>query len=158
MKKKYALNAEVAIIRISPFGFHKYAEDYYLAAKRWRNSEKYSPVPYFLYCRSIELELKAFLLAKGENVSWIKEKLGHNLVRALIKAKQYSLDDFVKTSLVEENQIDIANGYYNSKGFEYFFVPNHAEGLKKLPKLDVLQNYSEKLLKGIEELIKNTDV
>lgn len=143
---------------ITPFGFHKYASDYLDTADNWSSESKYSPVPYFLYCRSIELGLKAFLLAKGKNLEYVKYKIGHSLTKALENARQNALDDIIETSDIEKVEIEIADKYYKDKGFEYFSVSNHVTGLKELPKLDILKEYSQKLISKIKPLTDNTEV
>ena len=42
---------------VTPVGFLVYAEDYLKASVNWVSDRNYSPVPYFLACRSIELAL-----------------------------------------------------------------------------------------------------
>lgn len=112
----------------------------------------------FLYCRTIELGLKAYLLAKGKNLVYIKKSVGHNLTIGLKNARQNSLDDIIETTDIEQEEIEKANKYYNAKGFEYFFVINHITGLTELPKLEVLKEYSKKLLIKIKPFTDNTDV
>lgn len=159
MKKKYVLKAESMKITITPFGFRKYANDYFVAGEIWLEKQDkeeettYSPVPYFSYCRAIELGLKAYLLAKGKSIKWIKTELRHDLKKALKHAKQNSLEDLVNTSNKEELEIEIANIYYDEKGFEYFFFENHVTGLKDLPNLEIIRKYSEKLIRDINDFI-----
>jgi hypothetical protein len=54
------------VLHISPLGFHRYASEFLRAAQGFKINDGFSPVPYYLICRSTELSLKAFLLAKGE--------------------------------------------------------------------------------------------
>ena len=145
-------------INMTPFGFHKYASDYLDTANKWTGETHYSPVPYFLYCRTIELGLKGYLLAKGKKLDWVKDTLGHDLMKGLKNARQNSLDDILDTTDIDEKEIEVANKYYKTKGFEYFFVSNHVTGLQGLPKLEVLKDYAAKLLKNIKPLTDNTDV
>ncbi len=155
MTRNAIAKLETFSMNISPYGFHTYAMDYMETAEKWTNEAEYSPVPYFLYCRAIELGLKAFLLAKGKNLAYIKNSVNHNLSVGLKNARQNSLDDIIETTEIEEEEIEKANKYYKTKGFEYFFVLNHMTGLKELPKLDVLQEYSKKLLVKIKPLTDN---
>ena len=66
--------------------------------------------------------MKAFLSAKGFSQKRLKEKFGHNLVKLLRKSKELGIDDFVKISPAHESEINKANEYYYSKGFEYFQI------------------------------------
>jgi len=158
MRKNFVIEVGPVKLNITPFGFHKYATDYLDTANRWTSDVRYSPVPYFLYCRALELGLKAFLLAKGKRLDWVKNELGHDLTKALKKARSNYLDDLANTTDEEEREILIANKYYKSKGFEYFFVSNHVTGLDGLPNLEIIKNYSMRLLNVIKHLTDNTDV
>jgi hypothetical protein len=92
--------------------------------------------------------LKSFELTKGEKIAFLKSRrVGHDLIIALSIAKNHSLSDFVDTSNNEEAEIAKANQYYNDKGFEYFKIQNLFDK-SNLPDLQVLKNYSEKLLKN----------
>lgn len=157
MAKNIVIKVDPIKFNITPFGFHKYASDYLDIADKWADESRYSPVPYFLYCRAIELGLKAYLLAKGKNLDWVKFSLGHDLAKGLKNSRLNSLDDIVETKDTEEKEIKVANKYYNTKGFEYFFISNHVTGLKELPKLGILKGYAHRLLKNIKPLTDNTD-
>lgn len=157
MTRKIVIKLDSISLNITPLGFHKYARDYLRTADNLILESQYSPVPYFLYCRAIELGLKAYLLAKGKNLDFVKD-LRHDLKKGLKHARKHALDNIIVTTETEINQIKIANKYYNTKGFEYFSVSNHVTGLQELPKLDVLKTYTHKLLKKIKPLTDNVDV
>ena len=148
------IHTETGHVYITPTGFLVYAKNYYTAAINWQSDGNYSPVPYFLFSRSIELGLKAFLLAKGEKIHVVKSKkiIGHNLIFALRKAEFYSLSEFEHTTTEEEKELQKANAYYNEKGFEYFDIKNLFHK-KDMPDLKILQQYSEKLLRDITQFI-----
>lgn len=123
---------------ISPIGFHRYACEF---AKYAREAHaglggEFSPVAYYLYCRSLELVLKAFLLAKGVAQDDLKERsLGHNLSKVLLKAKALGLEQTVSLATGWEPEIRKANKYYARKGFEYFDV---VAGVRQYPGLPAL--------------------
>lgn len=48
-----------AHFNLSPDAFHLWATHYYKCEQDFVSPTKFSPVPYFLLCRAIELELKA---------------------------------------------------------------------------------------------------
>ena len=103
-----------------------------------------------LYCRSIELALKAFLLAKGLTKKELKSrKLGHDLVALSGKAKKMGLDDYLVVNREWEINLSNANDYYYKKDFEYFNVAFQYYGL---PSLDELNEYSKGLLKSIRQV------
>ena len=78
-------------------------------------TESAPPVPYFLLCRAIELELKAtHLVEKPKEV--VKKEFGHNLEKsyANIPAKHRLL------SSTEERLLAQVSAIYAAKDFEYF--------------------------------------
>ena len=151
----HIIQPETGHIYITPTGFLVYAQNFYSAAIKWETDGNYSPVPYFLFCRSIELGLKAFVLAKGEKMEVVKLKIRHNIDFALEKALNYSLADFLLTTEEEKKELQKANIYYNDKGFEYFNIKN-LFGKNDLLELEILKQYSEKLLKEIKPFIIST--
>ena len=138
--------------RIGPLGFHKYAADFLQAAKSVEKRDSFSPVPYYLYCRAIELVLKAYLLAKGVSVKELKNsrRLGHDLVKALNMAKSLGLDTVIRLKSKEEEEITKANDYYKSKGFEYFGLQMLA--YPDLPDLLVLDRCSSRLVTKLKSV------
>jgi hypothetical protein len=145
---------ETGHLYITPVGFLVYAKNYYSAGINWPSDEKYSPVPYFLFSRSIELGLKAFSLANGEKMSVLrsKKRVGHDLLLALENAQSYALTKFVQITAEEEIEWRKANSYYADKGFEYFEFKSIFDK-KNLPDLNILQTYSGKLLENISQFV-----
>ncbi len=149
MTKNYVLKAETGYVNISPYGFWYYANDYLDAGINWINHQsenRYSPVPYFLFCRAIELGLKSYLILQGIEIDFIKKKLRHDLIKILKKAQENSLSEIKTISNEEFNEIEKANSFYDLKGFEYFFISNHVEGLAKHPDLKILEAFAKDLL------------
>jgi hypothetical protein len=148
----YVLNCEAGKINISPMGFLVYAADF-LNAHKSHNSEKpFSPVSYYLVCRSLELSLKAFLLAHGVTRQEIKyqSKLGHNLQKLLQKAIELNINSVSPISIVQKDEILKANDWYVRKGFEYFELHNIADGKEKLPDLRVLVEAADQLVVNLK--------
>jgi len=140
------------VIYETPMGFYNYASDF----AKWANrahaekSKFFSPVPYYLYCRSIELVLKAFLLAKGLTKRQLKDrKLGHNLIALLDRAKKLDLEKIIIINPEWESQLNKANEYYNNKDFEYF---NIGIGYHGLPSLNILNEVSKNLLISLKQI------
>lgn len=146
------IKVEPVVVYVTPIGFHQYASDFAAWANRAHadKSPNFSPVPYYLYCRSIELVLKAFLLAKGITKKQLKTRsLGHNLTALLTKARQLGLEDIVVVKSQWETELSRANDYYSKKDFEYF---NVAFGYYGLPSLAVLQEFSGQLLNSLKRV------
>jgi hypothetical protein len=77
------------VYNFAPLGFWNYA-NHFLIVARLAPTDPFPPVPYFPYCHSIELALKAFLLHKGVTKTELKEKTGHSLER-VTKPPQFDL-------------------------------------------------------------------
>ena len=139
-------------INLSPLGFHRYASEFLRAANSFKCGDNFSPVPYYLRCRVIELALKAFLLAKGFPKNDLKDKLRHNLENALNSATELGLQSEVAIEPKEKKEIKKANVYYARKGFEYFQVGKFAKGYPELPDLKILADVSSRLVSGLKDV------
>lgn len=142
----YVLESRAAVINVSPYGYIRYAKEFLQAAQTIPRQEGFSPVPYYLLCRTLELGLKAFILAKGGNVEGVKNELWHDLVKALAKAKTLGLHAIVSISPDEECELSKANDYYKGKGFEYFQIGPAVTGYPQLPNLSALENVASRLV------------
>jgi hypothetical protein len=107
-------------VNLSPDAFHMWAEDYYRCKQDFRHRRKFSPVPFFLLCRAIELELKSRHLEQ-QSQKEVKRRFSHDLSKTYdaLSADQRILTD------EERNTLAVASGFYKDKDFEYF-NPEHA--------------------------------
>jgi hypothetical protein len=136
---------------ITPLGFHTYATDFLTAVRELKAPPHFSPVPYYLLCRSIELSLKCYLLGTGVTKKILKEKLGHDLEKILERARKEGLSDLVQLSAAQEKCIRNANKYYASKGFEYFELTNALQGYRDRPALEELDNLAAELVTKLKK-------
>ena len=145
-------------LRISPYAFYKYANDFFNTANRRKKSTTFSPVLYYLYCHSIELSLKSLLLFldKNKTIRDIKnnKNYGHNLESILrdteLKSGVALLND------KDKELIKKANYFYDKKGFEYYtseMMASSLKGYKDLPDIIKLKNICNKLLKIVSNKI-----
>ncbi|MEN8264934.1 MAG: hypothetical protein ABFR82_15895 [Nitrospirota bacterium] len=153
--KNIVIKAEPIAVHISPFGFFHYGKNFFDVAKGFKQSSYYSPVPYFLYCHSIELILKAFLIGKGVSKKDLKKLYGHDLEKILNTAKNLGLITFVKITPGQEKEISKANKYYASKGFEYFEVTKAIKAYPALPDLTLLEKIASELVTCLESFCIN---
>lgn len=156
-EEKFMLNNPVTVVPgtahlfISPLGFHHYASEFLLTARATKRQESFSPVPYYLYCHSIELSLKAFLLCKGVSKRELKKKLIHNLDKIFVRACALGIKAMVNLSTNHEACISKANKYYQAKGFEYFDVKQAGTGYQNRPDLNDLDCLAELLLNQLKQ-------
>ena len=139
----YGIEVQPGHLNLSPVMFHMYAAQYYQCKQAFDNGGKFSPVPYFLICRAIELELKAKHL-ESKSRAEVKKQYGHNLKRsydALPSAEQV-LDPEQYRHLERASEIyDIP-----TKGFEYVAVEDAANGFTRFPDLSVLDQAARRLI------------
>jgi len=152
--KTHLLKGKAVFIDITPFGFYHYGKEFFDAALGIKQSTKYSPVPYYLYCHSIELFLKSFLLVKGVTKKELKDtkNYGHNLEKILKKTIELGLNEFVQIKPEQEEEILKANEYYNvpRKGFEYFEVVRGIKEYPELPDLSLLKRVAYELSNNLK--------
>jgi len=140
-----------ALRRLRKLGFVNYAAQYAeaagLAAHR---AGFFSPVPYMLYCRAIELSLKAYLLHSGVPVADLaRPPLRHNLVRILARADELGLGKLLRLNRRQRAEIQRAHAYYDRKGFEYFDPLKEVAGRRHLPQLPILAETVRLLLQQL---------
>ena len=141
-----------ATFRMTPVGFAIYADQFLKAAQSVPTEDaKFTPVPYYLYCRALELILKAFLLLKGHGVSELKDRYGHNLKRLWKAARKDGLADAVPELPSDiENVLAQVNQYYKNKAFEYFNFKRWVHSYEGLPSLDQLADCTATLIERLK--------
>jgi hypothetical protein len=137
----HIINAGVGYINISPDAFHMWARHYYKCKQDFQSPDRFSPVPHFLLCRAIELEIKSRHLENMKRHE-VKDEFGHNLLRAYESlGSEHKILDSAELSVLAA-----ANEIYRGKGFEYF-DPEHAlRGYSNFPDLGVLDAVARKLI------------
>lgn len=123
-------------------GFGVWAAQYYQCARDFRPPPGFSPVPYFLLCRAIELQLKALHLARKSEEA-VKTKFGHGLVRAY---EALNAADRTLTS-AELKLLKAADAVYSRKGFEYFHARDALVRWQEIPSLPALDALARTILR-----------
>ncbi|TET75041.1 MAG: hypothetical protein E3J56_01365 [Candidatus Aminicenantes bacterium] len=126
---------------LSPDAFHRWATHYYKCKQDFRSPHKFSPVPYFLLCRAIELEIKSIHL-RDKKQTEVKEDFGHDILKAYEALSE-------EYKILEDNEIKVlkvAKEIYCSKGFEYFNPEDALTGFSKFPDLNTLDTVVKKLI------------
>jgi hypothetical protein len=129
-------------LNVSADAFHIYAGHYYKSKQDFRcPDDAFSPVPYFLLCRAIELQIKAKLL-KRRKLKQVKDEFGHRLLDAYnaLDAQEQILSESELAVLTEAHEI------YSRKGFEYFVPTDALTGFNRYPDLDMLDAIAKKLI------------
>lgn len=130
---------------ISPDAFHRSAKHYYKCKQDFRSPDpgSHSPVPYFLLCRAIELELKSRHLRQMDQMQ-VKREFSHDIVKAYEALPELK----EKLNQDESDTLKAANAIYKDgvKGFEYFRPEDALQGYSNFPNLDVLDAIAAKLI------------
>jgi len=137
----YKLNAEAGHINLSPELFRLGARDYFKSFTRFEH-RKFSPVPFFLCCRAMELALKAVHL-ESKKQSEVKQLFSHDLMKCY-----KGLDKSKQTLSAEElDLLSAANEIYVRKEFEYLNVVHAVTAYKRFPDLDALVKLAKKIIR-----------
>jgi hypothetical protein len=126
---------------LAPDAFHRWTTHYYKCRQDFVSPHKFSPVPYFLLCRAIELELKSRHLKNITQLE-VKNAFGHDLMKvytALAKHEQILAPS--EFSILQQ-----ANDIYRDKDFEYFDPEDALTGYRRFPNLATLDAITKKLL------------
>ena len=131
----------------SPFGLLRFAEEYRLAANmvmKGKNQNEYSNPAFMLIGQSIELSLKAFLLARGVPMERLRSKLyGHDLGRLLDEAIRRRIDRLVELHEFHRNAIHLIAPIYKNHEFRYIVT-----GTRTLPKWGFIAHSAAELTSG----------
>ena len=141
MSDNQAIQPASGHINLSASAFRKWADHYYQCRHSFRYTDEFSPVPYFLLCRAIELQLKAFHLEQHIQKE-VKDMFGHNLVTSY-KALPLAMQILSGTEFA---LLEKANTIYSAKGFEYINVGDAVRGFSTFPDLVSLDALAKKLL------------
>jgi len=143
------LQGSNTVVRVDGYWTRIYAGDFLSAAKDFKHpANRFSPIPYYLICHSIELSLKAFLFTVGFKRA-DRKRLNHDLEKALEAAENNGLSLHIQLTDEERELIIKANRLYPKKEFEYFesleaiYDPHDFD-------LDSLASLARKLFERIE--------
>jgi hypothetical protein len=136
------VNMQVAKVNLSPDMFHRYAGHYYKCKQDFVcPDDGSSPVPHFLLCRAIELQIKAKHL-KRLTQKEVKKRFGHRLLRA------YKALD-AGEQVLSQSEVEVltaADKIYNKKEFEYFWQEDALTGFSRFRDLNTLDTMAKKLI------------
>lgn len=99
----------------------------------------------FLYGRTIELALKAFLLARGETTQCLRKKeLGHDLSALYRLARRRQMGREVLLAKREADAVERLSGPYAAKRLEY-----RRSGPYSLPMTPAVASAAKRLVRGL---------
>lgn len=141
MSAKQTIYAGGIDANLAPDAFHRWATHYYKCKQDFVGPHKFSPVPYFLLCRAIELQIKSLHLKRTPQDE-VKRKFGHDLLKAYRALSKTEM----RLNETELNVLTKANEIYSGKGFEYFVPEDALNRYSRYPSLLDLDSIAKKLL------------
>jgi hypothetical protein len=142
--------SEEEAARTTSFGMLRYAQQYFDGGVATYGLTKHRPssVALFLMGHSIELALKAFLLAKNVPLSDLRSRdFGHNLEALLAEARLRGIGDVVEITQIDAGVIHLLNIEYSTKRFEYIRT-----GIMTIPEWHLLEAVARKLAHELQTL------
>jgi hypothetical protein len=135
-------------LNLSPSAFYRWALDFYDCKRSFhRQDDGFSPVPFFLLGRAIELVIKARHLTRDTQQA-VKTRYNHNIAEAYA-----ALAIEEKTLSEDEGQIlQQASDVYASKAFEYFRPRDALTAFSSFPDLEQLDRVARKLIDASKDL------
>lgn len=146
------LHAEDIEVHVDGYWLRHYAADFLGAANTFEAPKnRFSPIPYYLICHSIELSLKSFLFTAGFKKK-DRRRLNHDLIRALSAAEDNGLGNYLEISSIERDAVYKANELYLKKEFEYVETLATIYDSHDLD-IGVLASFARRLLDSIESSV-----
>lgn len=131
---------------MSPDLFHLHAQEYYRCKQSFTTTLTFSPVPYVLLGRAIELELKARHL-RSNNRIFVRKRYGHKLKKLYdeLGRGEKILDNEEYSVLVKASKLyDVPK-----KGFDYVEIIDLLTWRTTFPDLEILDAIARKLIVDI---------
>ena len=141
----HVIHASGFHVNLSPDLFRRHARQYLECHRAYKPVAGYSPVPYFLLCRAIELALKAHHL-QTKSRTQVKKLYSHNL-----SALYRDLPSALKLLTVAETTLlDTASAKYDvpNKGFEYVSLEDILTAQSAFPELSALEALAARLVEA----------
>ena len=137
-------------LKTTPAGMHRFAMNYADAAFQVSQDPKLLGPAYFLAAHSIELSLKAFLLARGESYGAVR-RIGHDLVALMAKARRRKLGREVEIDRrICSQLVPLTERYAREFRFEYY-----EPGVFQVPDLERLVFFSLHLATGLRNYCRS---
>lgn len=155
------IKAEPLKLDVNAWAFARYSKDFYDSANLCRNhffsniDYAFSPVPYYLYCRCIELALKALIInAEPQKIKELGKKrfAAHDLLRNLEQTEACVGSEILtekERGVLQDAGLFYGNDGRINKGFEYFTGNIKLSMLKAysdLPSIEGLAGIAKKLI------------
>lgn len=146
-KRHIVVKAETGMLVITPHGMAQISDDFFIMANAKLEKRAFPLARFYLLCASIEVGLKASILAEDCTAERKKHlrKLGHDLGKV-----HNSFTRFYPTIWDNEDlsAIESINRYYKRKSLEYFtsdLLGACFQGYRDLPDIEALDIAAQKV-------------
>lgn len=138
---------------VTPYGIWRYGNDYRMASVYVLIQYPDQPfVPYLsLLGQSIELLLKAFLMAQGVTLIELKKNFGHDIKALVAEARKHGIESKVTLTNAHWATIELMSDEYKYKRYHYIKV-----GQMLVPDLQLGHEAAERLCKCLESICKGS--
>jgi hypothetical protein len=138
-----------AHVRITPIAYFSRAEEFLKAGNLLKQAEgRTTPVAAFLFCRTCELALKAYLLARGNRRSDVKRWI-HDLDRLLVESYARGIDAVIVLSAQEKAILAQINQEYVAHELAYFEIASLAKS--RVPSIEALGDIARRLVEAVRD-------
>lgn len=138
--------------RTSPVGMARFSSEFMEAAlaadaamRQGAGHHWTTPFPVLFQAgQAIELILKSYLLSRGVTLQKVRKDYGHNLRRALRKAKELGLLSLVEITAEEDLALEVLDDLYSTKQLQYIVI-----GAARAPHFEPLRQLALKLIHAV---------
>lgn len=126
---------------LAPDAFGKWSRHFFKCESDFQSPDLFSPVPYFLLARAIELALKSIHLKSHDQLK-IKMDYWHDLFKVFNELP----NGVLSLNSSEVGLLSVVSDIYKSKGFEYFEPEDALTGFSRYPDLQGLRCLAKKIV------------
>ena len=144
----YVLHAEGATVALTPYIMARTAHHFFTMSHGYDTGKEIPFARHYLYCASIEIGLKAAILANecSEARKKFIKSLGHDLTKACGSFQQFYGSDLWSADDIEA--VTAINPFFANKGLEYFTIDvlvDTVNGSAELPDIGRIEQAAKKV-------------
>ena len=138
--------------------FMIYANRYCAAAEAvgYRTTDEwFDPIPYHLFCQSLDMHLKSFIwLSDRLSRDKYRNKYGHNIIKLWNHAKERGIDKYCAATQLRDQTIEFVGPYYKERKFVYLDLSMSSVGIPELRANRHVLSTIRRLCKQLQKSLK----
>ena len=136
-------------IEFMQYGNHYLDSAEYVSARR--SSTWFDPLPYQLFCQSLELHLKSYIwFVDRLRRQTFKTTYGHDMVKLWNHAKERKISRFCKLTEARDSALNLLGPYYKGRKFAYLDLSMSSEGIPELRQHPEAKHVVKRLCKQLQ--------